>query len=56
VDDDALLALAKNVLDQHFGIYYGSQGITLCATCDKVSWPCPPARLAEVTREQVLAR
>lgn len=55
MDDDALLALAQEVLDQHFGLM-SLQREAVCATCLTVAWPCPPARLAEHTKREVLSR
>jgi hypothetical protein len=56
VDDDALLRLAKDVLDQHFGIRAADTGEPVCATCLTVTWPCPPALLARHTQQEVLSR
>ena len=53
VTDDELIALAKTVLQDHFGLYRMQR--SLCATCD-VPWPCPPVKLAQAAQEQALAR
>lgn len=54
MDDETRLALCKSILDQHFGLY--QDGVSKCATCNDVAWPCPPARLARQTQDEVLAR
>ena len=54
MNDEQRLALAKQILDQHFGLL--RMGRATCATCEDIPWPCPPARLAEAVKEEVLAR
>ena len=53
-DDDKMLALAKNVLQHHFG-YLAPNTTTECWVCN-IAWPCPPALLAVEAQQSVLSR
>lgn len=46
--------LAREVIDQHFGIW--KNNVSECATCDHVTWPCPPSRLASIVMAEELSR
>jgi len=61
MNDADLIALSRNILEHHYGTEKRDDtgkrmDGSICWTCVDTEWPCPPARLAQETQIQILAR